>query len=207
MRKTPQFASDYRFFSCLFGVPSSTGAVSVRSLCHFGTNTAQRAAKFLNAACAVTPLLIGACQSRWGLKLPMLVTWPFGRGGGCGCGALVEGDDEGFGLWMFDGLVDQGRISDIELREPYWGYPGHAANHCCGQKKFLTILVAKTIHQKASTKQFHLKTIINSWRTQTLIMISKNRSLFQSVYKTIQIKNNTYYPFYIINLNVTFEHF
>ncbi|CAK9018959.1 unnamed protein product [Durusdinium trenchii] len=42
-------------------------------LCHFGTNTAQRAAKFLNAACAVTPLVVGAYQSRSGMKLSMLV--------------------------------------------------------------------------------------------------------------------------------------
>jgi len=44
-----------------------------QSLCGLGSNTAQRAAKFLSAACSVAPLLLGAVQSHFNLHLPNLV--------------------------------------------------------------------------------------------------------------------------------------
>jgi len=44
-----------------------------QSLCGFGSNTAQRAAKILSAACSVAPLLLGAVQSHFNLHLPNLV--------------------------------------------------------------------------------------------------------------------------------------
>eukprot|EP00435_Cladocopium_sp_Y103_P013672 s1533_g3.t1 len=44
-----------------------------QALCGFGSNSAQRAAKFLSAACSVAPLLLGAAQRIYGMRLSMLV--------------------------------------------------------------------------------------------------------------------------------------
>lgn len=46
-----------------------------RTLCGFGSNSAQRAAKFLSAFCSVAPLLLGAVQRIYGMRLSMLVPW------------------------------------------------------------------------------------------------------------------------------------
>lgn len=44
-----------------------------QTLCGFGSNSAQRAAKFLSAFCSVAPLLLGAVQRIYGMRLSMLV--------------------------------------------------------------------------------------------------------------------------------------
>ena len=63
-----------------FGKKHPSKLSSLRSLCGFDSNTAQRAAKFLSAACSVTPLLLGAVQSHFNLHLPNLAPWRIAHG-------------------------------------------------------------------------------------------------------------------------------